>query len=56
MSGLWDVVFDVYLENSESQWVSQPVLVNNEGAATTALDIDTGESVQLRVHPVEPLV
>jgi len=36
--------------------VSQLVLVDDEGASTTALRVDTGERVQLRVYPVEPLV
>lgn len=45
-----------YLKHSESQWVSQLVFVDDEGVSTTALHIDTGEGVKLRVHPVEPLV
>lgn len=49
-------VVNIYLKHSESQWVSQLVFINDEGASTTALHIDTGEGVQLRVHPVEPLV
>lgn len=50
------VVDRLYLKHSESQWVSQPESVDDEGASTAALHIDTGEGVQLRVHPVESLV
>lgn len=58
---LWHYVEQVtniyrYLKHSERQWVSQLEFVNDESASTTALHIDTGEGVQLRVHPVEPLV
>lgn len=49
-------VINIYLKHSESQWVSQLVFINDESASTTALYVDTGEGVQLRVHPVEPLV
>lgn len=49
-------VINIYLKHSEPQWVSQLVFVNDESASTTALHVDTGEGVQLRVHPVEPLV
>lgn len=49
-------VANIYLKHSESQWMSQRVFVNDEGAPATALHVDTGEGVQLRVHPVEPLV
>lgn len=44
------------LEYSESQWVGQLVLVDDQGAPTATLHIDTGERVQLRVDPVEALV
>lgn len=47
---------NVHLEYSESKWMSQFVLVDDERAPTTTLHIHAGESVQLRVHPVEPLV
>lgn len=46
----------MHLKHCESQWVSQLVFVNDDGASATALHVDTGECVQLRVHPVEPLV
>lgn len=49
-------VVNMHLKHSESQWVSQLMFVNDEGAPATALHVDTGEGVQLRVHPVEPLV
>lgn len=38
-------VVNIYLKHSEPQRVSQPVFVNDEGASTTALHIDTGEGV-----------
>lgn len=47
---------NIYLKYGESKRVTQLVLVNDEGASATALHVDTGEGVQLRVHPVEPLV
>lgn len=46
----------MYLKHSEAQRVGQLLFINDEGASTTALHVDTGEGVQLRVHPVEPLV
>lgn len=47
---------NTHLKHCESQWVSQLVFVNEDGAPATALHVDTGEGVQLRVHPVKPLV
>ena len=44
-----------YLKHSESQWVSQLEFINDEGVSAAALHVDTGEGVQLGVHPVEPL-
>lgn len=46
----------IYLKHSEPQRVGQLVLVNDERAPAATLHVDTGEGVQLRVHPVEPLV
>lgn len=43
-NGAYQVV-NIYLKHSEPQRVSQPVLVNDEGATTTALHVDTGEGV-----------
>lgn len=50
------LVINIYLKHCEPQWVSELVFVNDEGATTTTLHVDTGEGMQLRVHPVEPLV
>lgn len=51
--GLWVYqLVNWYLKYSKPQWVSKFVFINDEGASTTALNIDTGEGVQLRVHPV----
>ena len=47
---------NTHLKHSEAQRVSQLVFVQDDGASSTALHIDTGEGVQLGVHPVQPLV
>lgn len=54
--GLYCMLAKVYLKHSEAQRMSQLVFVDDEGASTAALHTDAGEGVQLRVHPVEPLV
>lgn len=46
---------NVYLKDCKSQWMSQFILINDQGAPATALHVDAGERVQLRVYPVEPL-
>lgn len=45
-----------YLKHSEAQRVGQLVFINDEGASTSALHVDTGEGVQFGVDPVQPLV
>lgn len=45
-----------HLKHCETQWVSQVVFIDNEGVTTATLNVNTGERVQLGVHPVETLV
>ena len=47
---------ETHLKDSDTQRMGQLVLIYDERTTPSVMHIDTGEGVELGVHPVEPVV